>query len=84
VTTLELADGRTLEYVVAGPADGTPLLFHNGTPSAALLFEPLVATAAEHGLQTVTYSRAGFHRRASTPSPPTRRSCWFCSRVDSC
>ena len=67
MTNLQLADGRTLQYVVAGPAGGTPLVFHGGTPSAALLFEPVVAAAARHGLQTVTYSRAGY--AGSSPRP---------------
>lgn len=54
------ADGRTLEVVAAGPREGIPLVFHHGTPSAAVLFAPLVAAAAEHGLRTVAYSRPGY------------------------
>jgi pimeloyl-ACP methyl ester carboxylesterase len=65
--TLQLADGRTLEYLVDGPADGTPLLLHNGSPSAAGLFAPMVETAARHGLRLVTYSRPGYG--GSTPQP---------------
>jgi pimeloyl-ACP methyl ester carboxylesterase len=67
VANLELSDGRTIEYVVAGPADGLPLVVHHGTPSAAVLFEPMVETAARHGLRTVMHSRPGY--AASSPQP---------------
>ena len=59
-----------LEVLVAGPRDGLPLVFHSGTPSAALLFEPLVDAAAARGLRTVTYSRPGY--AGSTPAPGRR------------
>ncbi|WP_329133306.1 alpha/beta hydrolase [Streptomyces sp. NBC_01476] len=64
---LHLADGRTLEYLVAGPADGIPLVLHNGTPSGAKFFEPMVATAARHGLRVVVHSRPGYGD--SSPRP---------------
>jgi pimeloyl-ACP methyl ester carboxylesterase len=63
----ELADGRTLEYLVAGPADGIPLILHSGTPSAAVLFEPMVESAARHGLRIVVHSRPGY--AGSSPRP---------------
>ena len=66
--TLRLADGRALEYVVAGPADGTPLVLHHGPPSSvALLFEPLVAIAARHRLRVVCHSRPGYADSAPRP-----------------
>ncbi len=58
---------RELEVVVAGPARVTTLLFHSGTPTAALVFPPLVEAAAARGLRTMTYSRPGYS--ASTPAP---------------
>jgi pimeloyl-ACP methyl ester carboxylesterase len=67
MTNLHLSDGRTLEYLVAGPADGTPLLLHSGTPSAAVLYEPMIATAARFGLRLVVYSRPGY--AGSSPRP---------------
>lgn len=67
MTSLRLADGRNLEYLVAGPEDGTPLVFHHGTPFAAFLFEPMVAAAAGHGLRMVVYSRPGY--AGSSPQP---------------
>jgi len=67
VTHLDLLDGRTLEYVTAGPADGFPLLLHHGTPSGALLYPELVETATRHGLRIVMHSRPGY--AGSTPQP---------------
>ncbi len=64
---VHLGDGRVLEVLVAGPDGGMPLLFHNGTPTAATLFPPLVDAAARRGLRTVTYSRPGY--ASSTASP---------------
>lgn len=62
---VDLADGRVLEVAIAGPKNGTPLVFHHGTPMAGVLFGPLVAAGAERGLRTVAYSRPGYGR--STP-----------------
>lgn len=67
MTSLRLTDGRNLEYLVAGPADGTPLVFHHGTPFAAILFDPMVAAAARHDLRLVVYSRPGY--ADSSPQP---------------
>jgi pimeloyl-ACP methyl ester carboxylesterase len=55
--------GGTVEYVVDGPpaAEGL-LLFHVGTPSAAVLYPGLVEAAAAHGLRAATYSRGGYGR----------------------
>src|SRR6185436_14998446 len=67
MANLRLADGRTLEYLVTGPASGTPLVLHHGTPGAALQFEPQVAAATRHGLRVVSYSRPGY--AGSSPQP---------------
>ena len=58
--TLALPDGRTLEAVDEGDPDGTLLLFHHGSPGAAVSFEPFDRAAAERGIRLVTLSRAGF------------------------
>jgi pimeloyl-ACP methyl ester carboxylesterase len=62
-----LGDGRMLEVLVAGPEDGTVLVFHSGTPSAALPFAPMSEQAAARGLRLVTWSRPGYG--ASTRHP---------------
>jgi pimeloyl-ACP methyl ester carboxylesterase len=69
-SVLDLASGRQLELLVSGPADGLPLVFHNGTPSGLCAFAPMVAAAAERGLRTIMYARPGYG--ASTPAPGRR------------
>lgn len=61
-------DGGTIEYLVAGPPDARDLiLFHVGTPSAAVLYPGLVAAAAARGLRTAVYSRGGYGRSSRRP-----------------
>ncbi|GAA2558746.1 alpha/beta hydrolase [Winogradskya consettensis] len=67
MANLSLADGRTLEYRVAGPADGMPLVLHSGTPSAARFHDPMVATAAKHGLRAIAISRPGYAGSTAQP-----------------
>jgi pimeloyl-ACP methyl ester carboxylesterase len=64
---VDLPDGRHLDVLLAGPADGTPLVFHYGTPSGAVPYAPMVDAAARHGLRTVVYSRPGY--AGSSPQP---------------
>jgi pimeloyl-ACP methyl ester carboxylesterase len=60
-------DGRTLEVIVDGPENGEPVVFHHGTPGAAVPFDALTAAAGRRGLRTVVYSRPGYGE--STPQP---------------
>src|SRR5258708_20339500 len=61
-------DSSSVEYVVEGPPDASDLLiFHVGTPSAAVQFPGLVAAAAAHGLRTATYSRGGYGLSSRRP-----------------
>lgn len=53
-------DGRVLEVVAAGPADGKPLFSHHGMPGAAEMLDPLVDIGAERSLRHITYSRPGY------------------------
>jgi len=59
--------GRKVDVLVAGPQEGLPLVFHNGTPGGLVPFEPLVAAATVRGLRVVTPARPGYER--STPRP---------------
>src|SRR5690348_3773916 len=52
--------GRRLEVLVEGPEGAPGLVFHSGTPSAAVRFPPLSEVAAAHGLRLVTWSRPGY------------------------
>jgi pimeloyl-ACP methyl ester carboxylesterase len=65
--SVQAADGRQLQVLVAGPADGLPLVFHTGTPSGLVGYEPMLAEAADRGLRSVLYSRPGYGK--STPQP---------------
>jgi pimeloyl-ACP methyl ester carboxylesterase len=73
VTHLDLDDGRTLEYLTTGPADGFPLVLHHGTPSGALLYPELVESAARHGLRIVMHSRPGYAGSAAAPGRTVAR-----------
>jgi pimeloyl-ACP methyl ester carboxylesterase len=57
---VRLADGRSLEAVVEGAEEGTLLVFHHGSPSAAQPFEPFHRAAADRGIVLAFYSRPGF------------------------
>jgi pimeloyl-ACP methyl ester carboxylesterase len=59
-------DGGELEVLSEDSGD-QPLVFHWGTPGAAVWFEPLATAAAYAGLRFVTYSRPGY--AGSTPRP---------------
>jgi pimeloyl-ACP methyl ester carboxylesterase len=58
--TLEVG-GRRIEIEQSGP-DGADsvVIFHTGTPSAGVLFEPMVADGAARGIRHVAYSRPGY------------------------
>lgn len=49
-----------LDVAVGGPVDGRALLHHSGTPSAGLLFAPLVTLGAERGWRHISYARPGY------------------------
>ncbi len=55
-----LADGRQLDVRISGPENGTPLIFHHGTPSANTPIHAVDRSAHARGLRTVTASRPGY------------------------
>ncbi|TMK55396.1 MAG: alpha/beta hydrolase [Actinobacteria bacterium] len=57
---LALPDGRIVNIYVDGPAEGTPLISHHGTPGAGVPMPSFVRAAAERGLRWVSYSRPGY------------------------
>jgi pimeloyl-ACP methyl ester carboxylesterase len=61
------ADGRDIEYLTAGPADGLPLVIHEGTPVGLSLNARLARAAAGRKLRAVLMARPGYE--ASTPRP---------------
>lgn len=64
---IDRGDGRVVEVVTSGDVGETTLVLHNGTPTAALPFPPLVESAARHELCVVMFSRPGY--AGSTPMP---------------
>ena len=64
------AAGRDLEVLVEGPDSGPVLLFHSGTPTAAVPNPEISGPAAKRGLRTVAFSRPGY----ATSTPQRGRS----------
>jgi pimeloyl-ACP methyl ester carboxylesterase len=60
VTFIKLPDGRLLDIRVSGPAGGTPLVMHHGTPGSLVPFRSVEDAVHRRGLRMVTYSRAGY------------------------
>lgn len=52
--------GRTLHVLDAGPAGGTPVFFHNGTPGAAGLHPSWVEDAEKRDIRLLSYDRPGY------------------------
>lgn len=59
--------GRELEVLVEGEPGGFPLVFHNGTPTAATPFPALDRVATRLGAAVISWSRPGYAN--STPQP---------------
>lgn len=53
-------DGRRLVGVRAGARGAPAFVFHNGTPTAAMLLPDMVEAAGRHGLQAISFSRPGY------------------------
>ena len=70
MTTIQTADGRSLDLQVTGRADGVPLVFHHGTPGSVTQVRMLQRAAADRGLRLVTFSRPGYG--GSTRQPGRR------------
>ncbi|GAA1951276.1 alpha/beta hydrolase [Nocardioides panacihumi] len=62
-----LPGGRTVEYLVEGDPDGFPLVFHHGTPGAAVPYAYLSGVARERGLALVVASRPGYGMSGAHP-----------------
>ena len=69
--SISLPDGRRLDLFAEGPAGGTPLLFHHGSPASALPDPAFVAALAEHDLRYVGVEPSRL-RRLDAPTWPSR------------
>jgi pimeloyl-ACP methyl ester carboxylesterase len=68
--SLTRPDGRVVEFLVAGPEDGPPLVLHEGTPCGLVLYSPTLRAAAVRGLRVILAARPGYE--GSTPRPGRR------------
>jgi pimeloyl-ACP methyl ester carboxylesterase len=58
--SITLEDNRSLEVAVAGPAEGSVVVLHHGTPSSARPFSSFVGAATARGVRLISYSRPGY------------------------
>jgi pimeloyl-ACP methyl ester carboxylesterase len=65
-----LPDGRDIDLLMAGPADGLPLVMHEGTPQGLVLYPPTVQAASDRDLRCILVARPGYEH--STPRPGRR------------
>ncbi len=66
--TIALADGRAVEVLCYGPADGLPLVTHHGTPGGGLVsYQPTIDTEMARGLRTIQFARPGYGQSAPHP-----------------
>ena len=62
-----LSGGRRLDAVSAGPSDAVAFVFHDGTLTAAVPYQPALDAVLARGLRYVGYSRPGY--TGSDPQP---------------
>jgi pimeloyl-ACP methyl ester carboxylesterase len=67
---LDLPGDRQVEVLLASPADGLPLVLHNGTPSGPVVWTGTIEAARARGRRTILVARPGYG--ASTPRPGRR------------
>jgi pimeloyl-ACP methyl ester carboxylesterase len=70
IDTLVLRDGRALEVLTAGPPDATAVVFHHGTPFAAVPYRAAAQNVVARGARLVYWSRPGY---AGSSAQPGRR-----------
>lgn len=66
-STARTPDGRDLEVMTVGPADGFPFVYISGTPTAMFENPDMAAAVTARGWRLVGYSRPGY--AASTRRP---------------
>ena len=59
-TSFKLADGRTVELLVAGTPSSKAVVFHHGTPGATSTWDEWLAEVAKQGGFAFSYSRPGY------------------------
>ena len=69
---LTLRDGRVLEAWIEGEDRNGTLVFHNGTPSSGLPYQPDLDALAARGIRWVSYTRRSSGWSPTPPTPPIR------------
>lgn len=72
---LRAADGRRLQVLEQGQADGWPVLVHGGTPNSRLLYEPEVRLAERQGIRVISYDRPGYGGSDRKPGRSVASCC---------
>lgn len=67
---LTTADGRVLKYCLYGPADGYPVVEHNGTPGTRWLSRKQIEPVEASGVRLLLHDRPGY---AGSTRQPGRR-----------
>ncbi len=66
-TLIDAGSGRMLDLYLAGPASGSPVIVHHGTPATGDLFVGWVEHAERLGIRLIGYSRPGYGRSTRVP-----------------
>lgn len=53
-------DGTLLRHCLYGPADGRPVIWHNGSPSSRWKWPTLIESMRDSGLRILVYDRPGY------------------------
>jgi pimeloyl-ACP methyl ester carboxylesterase len=61
------SDGRLVTYSLFGPADGRPVVFHNGTPGSRHLGPRMTRTVERHGVRLLVLDRPGYGTSSRSP-----------------
>lgn len=65
--TLELSDGRHLEFLLAGDPEGFPLVLHHGTPGDASMFADWDDACRSQGFRLICPTRPGYANSTRQP-----------------
>ncbi|MEV4347792.1 alpha/beta hydrolase [Actinoplanes sp. NPDC049596] len=65
--SVEFTDGRRVAVRQSGDPDGTPVVFHHGTPASRLAAGLVDAEAERHGVRLVAFDRPGYADAPVTP-----------------
>jgi pimeloyl-ACP methyl ester carboxylesterase len=60
IELVTLRDARVLEVITAGPPDGTAVVFHHGTPFAAVAYRTAAEGVSRRGARLIYWSRPGY------------------------